>query len=109
MPARSDGVGSPLAVRWFSVREVENPMAPSRRASVARPRMAAMSSGVAVLQSGRPLAHDVEAQRAVGELRAEVDVVRTPLDRVEVLAEGLPRPVDPLVEHRARNVLDALP
>ena len=47
VPARSDGVGSPLAVRWFSVRDVEKPMAPARRASVARRRMAAVSSGVA--------------------------------------------------------------
>ena len=45
--ARSDGVGSPLAVRWFSVREVEKPTAPARMASVARLRMAAASSGVA--------------------------------------------------------------
>ena len=42
----------------------------------------------------------------MGELRAEVDVVRAPLDRVEVLAEALPGPVDPLVEHGAGNVLD---
>ncbi len=45
--ARSDGVGSPLAVRWFSVRDVENPMAPARMASVASMRMAAASSSVA--------------------------------------------------------------
>ena len=45
--ARSDGVGSPVAVRWFSVRDVENPMAPARMASVARLRMAAASSAVA--------------------------------------------------------------
>ena len=42
-----EGVGSPLAVRWFRVRDVENPIAPSRRASVASWRMAAVSSGVA--------------------------------------------------------------
>ena len=43
--ARSEGVGSPLAVRWLRVREVEKPRAPSRMASVARARMAAQSSG----------------------------------------------------------------
>ncbi len=45
--ARRDGVGSPDAVRWFSVRDVENPIAPARRASVASARMAAVSSSVA--------------------------------------------------------------
>ena len=59
-----------------------------------------------LLQPGGPLAHDVEAQSAVGELRAQVDVVRTPFHRVEILPEALPGPVDPLVEHRARDVLD---
>ena len=59
-----------------------------------------------LLQAGGPLTHDVEAQRAVGELRAQVHVVRTPLHRVEILPEALPGPVDPLVEHRARDVLD---
>ena len=45
--ARSDGVGSPVAVRWFNVRDVEKPMAPADRASVASRRMAAVSSSVA--------------------------------------------------------------
>ena len=45
--ARSDGVGSPLAVRWFNVRDVEKPTAPARMASVARRRIAAASSSVA--------------------------------------------------------------
>ena len=62
--------------------------------------------GGGILQPGRPLAHHVEAQRAVGKLCAQVDVVRAPLDRVEILAEALPGPVDPLVEHRSGNVLD---
>ena len=46
-PAFSEGVGSPVAVRWFSVRDVENPRAPAAMASVARRRMAAASSSVA--------------------------------------------------------------
>ena len=61
-----------------------------------------------ILQAGGPFPHDVEAQRAVGELRAQVDVVRPALDRVEVFAEALPRPLDALVQHRAGDVLDAL-
>ena len=44
----------------------------------------------------------------MGELRAQVDVVGPPFDGVEVLAERFPRPLDPLVEHRARNVLHTL-
>ncbi len=108
VPARSEGVGSPLAVRWFRVRDVEKPMAPSRRASVARRAHGGAVLGRRLLEPGRPLAHDVEAQRAVGELRAQVDVVRPALDRVEVLAEALPGPVDPLVEHGTRDVLHPL-
>ena len=46
-PARNDGVGSPVAVRWFRVREVEKPTAPARIASVANRRMAATSSSEA--------------------------------------------------------------
>ncbi len=61
-----------------------------------------------LLQTGGPLAHDVEPQGTVGELRAQIDVVGPSLDRVEVLAEALPRPLDPLVEHGAGDVLHAL-
>ncbi len=46
-PARRDRVGAPVAVRWFSVRDVKDPIAPARMASVARLRMAAASSAVA--------------------------------------------------------------
>ncbi len=45
--ARRDGVGSPVDVRWLSVRELEKPMAPARMASAANVRMAAVSSSVA--------------------------------------------------------------
>ena len=45
--ARSDGIGSPLMLRWFIEREVENPNAPARIASAASLRIWAMSSGVA--------------------------------------------------------------
>ena len=61
-----------------------------------------------ILQAGGPFPHHVEAQRAVGELRAQVDVVGPALHRVEVFAEALPRPIDALVQHRAGDVLDAL-
>ena len=61
-----------------------------------------------VLQAGSPLAHHVEPERAMGQLRAQIDVVVPALDRVEVLAEALPGPLDPLLEHGTGDVLDAL-
>ena len=60
------------------------------------------------LVRGAALAHHVGAQRAVGHLRAEVDRVRPPLERVEVLGEALPLPLDALVQGRAGDVLHAL-
>ena len=45
--ACSDGVGSPRAVRWLRVREVEKPIAPARMASAVSRRMAAASESVA--------------------------------------------------------------
>ena len=55
-----------------------------------------------------PLAHHVAAHGAVGDLRADVDHLRHPVDRVEVLGEGLPAPLDPVREGGAGDVLDAL-
>ena len=49
------------------------------------------------------LAHHVRAQRRVADLRGVVDALRPPVDRVEVLGEGLPLPVDarrPVRRHR---------
>lgn len=46
--ARSDGVGSPVAVRWLSVRGVDTPSAPARSASAVSRRISAASAGVAV-------------------------------------------------------------
>ena len=106
--ARSDGVGSPLAVLWFSVREVEKPTAPARMASAAKRAHGRRVLRRRIFQAGGPFPHDVEAQGAVGELGAQVDVVRPVLHGVEIFAEGLPRPLDALVEHGARDVLDAL-
>ena len=45
--AVSVGVGSPVLVRWFSVREVVNPSAPAVTASAAMRPISAISSGVA--------------------------------------------------------------
>ena len=60
------------------------------------------------LVAGAPLAHDVGPHGAVGHLGADVDRPAPLLQRVEVLREGLPLPLDPLGQRRAGDVLDAL-
>ena len=86
-------------------REAERPGAHRLRHQVGHRRDLAVGRDLAV----RPaLAHHEHPQRAVRQLRAHVDVVRHPLDRVEVLREARPRPRQPLVQRRARDVLDAL-
>ena len=54
------------------------------------------------------LAHHVGAHRAVRHLRADVDRARPLGERVEVLGERLPAPVDALAQRGAGDVLDAL-
>ena len=60
-----------------------------------------------LLEPGGALAHHEHAQRAVRQLGAEIHVARPRLQRIEILAERFPRPVQALVERRAGNVLDA--
>ena len=74
--AVSVGVGSPRLVRWFSVRDVVKPSAPAATASAASAPIASISSARGRLAVGAALAHHVQAQRAVGHLGGEVDVVR---------------------------------
>ncbi len=54
------------------------------------------------------LAHHVGAQRGVRNLGGDVDRARRGVECVEVLGEGLPLPVDALVERGAGDVLDTL-
>ena len=54
------------------------------------------------------LAHHVGAQRGVRHLGGDVDGPRRLVERVEVLREALPVPVDALVERGAGDVLHAL-
>ena len=68
-------------------------------------RIASRSSAVASLV--RALAHHVRAHRRVRHVRPDVDRARHALERVEVLGERLPVPVDPLGERGAGDVLDA--
>ena len=54
------------------------------------------------------LAHHVRAHRRVRDVRADVDHARPAVQRVEVLGERLPLPVDALPQRGAGDVLDAL-
>ena len=54
------------------------------------------------------IAHDVETDRCVRNERGDVQRVLAPVERIEIFREGLPGPVDPLVQRRPRDVLDAL-
>jgi hypothetical protein len=54
------------------------------------------------------IAHHVDAERVVREVGRHVHRARPGVDVVEVLAEGLPLPLDALGQRRARDVLDAL-
>jgi len=56
----------------------------------------------------RAVAHHVNAQRQVRDLRADVDRAWAPIEFVHVLWEGLPLPVQPGGEHRIGDFLDAL-
>src|SRR3546814_9919440 len=50
----------------------------------------------------------MEPQRAVGNLRGQIDVVGPVVERVEELGVGLPGPRKALVQGGAGDVLDAL-
>ena len=106
--ANVPGTGSPSIARWPSVRDVENPSAPASIASCTSPRHGrdVVGSGGLVLRA--PLAHAVRAQRAVRDLRADVDGQVAAVERVEVLRERLPAPVHPLRQRGAGDVLHAL-
>ncbi|MCY1412147.1 hypothetical protein D9M71_275460 [compost metagenome] len=59
------------------------------------------------LQAHGALAHHIEAQRGVGQLRAAIDIAGTRFQRGEKVVEALPLPVQPFVQGDAGNVLDA--
>ena len=59
------------------------------------------------LQARGAFAHHVDAQRAVGQLRRDVDVARAGVQVVQILTEGLPLPLEAFVKRRAGNVFDA--
>ncbi len=67
-----------------------------------------MSSGGRGLAPDRAVAHHVDAQRQMRDLRADVDCALPAIELVHVLREGLPLPVQPGGEHRIGDFLDAL-
>ena len=64
--------------------------------------------GGGVLVGHAPLAHDISAQGAMGDLAADIDSETTPVEEVEIFGEGLPAPADALGQSGARDILDPL-
>ena len=85
-------------------REAERPVAHRLRRQHAHLRNLVRRR---LLEPGRALAHHEDAQRAVRQLGAEIHVARLGGQRIEILAERFPRPVEALVERGAGNILDA--
>ena len=84
----------------------------ARRGDAERPGVEALADdrghgldvvGGGGLVAGAALAHHVGAHRAVGDLGGHVDRLRDPVDRVEVLREALPGPVDAVGEGASRG------
>src|SRR5271169_5668124 len=99
------GTGCPLALRCPAVRPNDMPRAPARRPSVTAWVIAVRSSAVGASSARSPITWAHSGQRY---LRADIDGAWHPLQRVEVLAEGLPLPRDPLRQRAAGDVLYAL-
>ena len=97
----------PCRERCRIVREVEKPTAPARTRLLGESRHLG-DLVVAQIEVVRALAEHVGAQRAVRHLRGDVEHARHRRERVEVLGERLPTPVDALVQRGAGDVLDAL-
>ncbi len=101
------GTSSPSSVLWFSEREVEKPIAPASMAARTCVGHRGDVVGGGVLVRRAALAHHVDPQRSVREEGGDVEREPAPVERVEVLGERLPLPLDALVERGAGDVLDA--
>ena len=62
----------------------------------------------ALLVVGATITHGIEAQRRMGQLRADVHRVVAAFQRIQVLRKRLPGPIYAFGQHRAGDVLDAL-
>ena len=64
--------------------------------------------GGGALAVDRALAHDIDAQRMVRHLRRDIDRARHPFQRIEVLREALPVPLQSFRQRDAGDFLDRL-
>ena len=106
--ARSVGVGSPVSVLWLMVREVEKPKAPARTASAASARICGDVGRRRPSRAARRARPSRSTRSGACGSRAPMSMSRgRALERVEVFGEGLPVPVQALVQDGAGDVLDA--
>ena len=105
--ANVPGTNSPSRSLWLSERDDENPTAPACDRLAHVPRHLGDVVGGRVLVGDAALAHHVHAQRHVRQERGDVHRELEAVERVEVLGEGLPAPLDALVQRGAGDVLDA--
>ena len=106
---RGERAGHQLAVERLVVqragRRKPNSASRNRLADVARHLGDVLGGRVLVV--GAALAHHVDPQRGVRQERGDVHRVLAAVERIEVLREGLPLPLDSLVQRGAGDVLDA--
>ena len=102
------GVGSPSAVLWLTLREVEKPTAPASMASCARFRIRSMSASVAGSRAIPRLPIAKTRSGRVRQLGGDVGVEGPVAEKVEVIGEGAPGPGQPRGHDDLGNVLDAL-
>ena len=105
--AMRDATGRSSDVSWCSLREVEKPIAPACIAASSWADMRARSSSVPP-SSKAPLPHRPRPQRRVPDVGGAVDRLGQPVERVQVLGEGLPAPLDPRRHGPAVDVLGPL-
>ena len=106
--ASRDATGRSSEVSCWSLRDVVKPI--RTRAQARRRSSLAMTarSSWACLVGERAFAHRVGAQRRVPDVRRVVDRLRAAVDRVQVLGERRPPPVDPRGHRVAGDVLGPL-
>ena len=104
MPAWRDATGWPSPSLWVDDSVVEKPEAAGLDRLVQQAHHLVELLGRGLVADGVG-AHHVAAQRAVADHEAGVDADAA-VEAVEVLGEGLPLPVDALLERGERHALD---
>ncbi len=103
-PAQRDATGWPSPSLWVELRVVEKPRPPASIEAWSRATIAVELVGRGLVADGVG-AHHVAAEGAVADEEAGVDADAA-VEPVEVLAEGLPAPVDALLERGEGHALD---